>query len=118
MGNDSKSKSAGGLVREIETRHQTEVSVDFIKESVRTMLGLADRDIESERAVIIEEIRSYLDDPSEYCQILFQTALFGKRLAEPVLAHRMLTHGMRQGTRELPASEVVRSILARTPVPK
>ncbi len=38
---------------------------------------LADRDIESERAVIVEEIRSYLDDPSEYCQILFQTALFG-----------------------------------------
>jgi predicted Zn-dependent peptidase len=27
--------------------------------------------------VIIEEIRSYLDDPSEYCQILFQTAMFG-----------------------------------------
>ena len=26
----------------------------------------------SERTVIIEEIRSYLDDPSEYCQILFQ----------------------------------------------
>jgi predicted Zn-dependent peptidase len=25
----------------------------------------------------VEEIRSYLDDPSEYCQILFQTALFG-----------------------------------------
>jgi predicted Zn-dependent peptidase len=38
---------------------------------------LTDRDIESERAVIVEEIRSYLDDPSEYCQILFQTALFG-----------------------------------------
>ena len=29
-----------------------------------------DRDIESERAVIIEEIRSYLDDPAEYCQML------------------------------------------------
>ena len=27
--------------------------------------------------VIVEEIRSYLDDPSEYCQILFQTAMFG-----------------------------------------
>jgi MoxR-like ATPase len=40
-----------------------------------------------------------------------------KRLAEPVLAHRMLTHGMRQGTRDLPASDVVRSILAATPVP-
>jgi predicted Zn-dependent peptidase len=38
---------------------------------------LMDRDIESERAVIVEEIRSYLDDPSEYCQMLFQTALFG-----------------------------------------
>ena len=38
---------------------------------------LDERDIESERAVIIEEIRSYLDDPSEYCQILFQTAMFG-----------------------------------------
>jgi predicted Zn-dependent peptidase len=38
---------------------------------------LTDRDIESERTVIIEEIRSYIDDPSEYCQILFQTALFG-----------------------------------------
>jgi predicted Zn-dependent peptidase len=38
---------------------------------------LTDRDIESERTVIVEEIRSYLDDPSEYCQILFQTAMFG-----------------------------------------
>jgi predicted Zn-dependent peptidase len=38
---------------------------------------LTERDIESERTVIVEEIRSYLDDPSEYCQILFQTALFG-----------------------------------------
>lgn len=38
---------------------------------------LTDRDIASERTVIVEEIRSYLDDPSEYCQILFQTAMFG-----------------------------------------
>ena len=38
---------------------------------------LAEDEIESERAVIVEEIRSYLDDPSEYCQILFQTAMFG-----------------------------------------
>jgi predicted Zn-dependent peptidase len=34
-------------------------------------------EIEGERSVIIEEIRSYLDDPAEYCQILFQAALFG-----------------------------------------
>jgi predicted Zn-dependent peptidase len=38
---------------------------------------LADQEIEGERAVIVEEIRSYLDDPSEYAQILFQQAMFG-----------------------------------------
>ena len=38
---------------------------------------LATREIESERTIIVEEIRSYLDDPAEYCQILFQAALFG-----------------------------------------
>src|SRR5215212_11426708 len=35
-------------------------------------------DIQSERAVIVEEIRSYLDDPAEYCQMLFQAAMFGE----------------------------------------
>ena len=38
---------------------------------------LDDREIDQERAVIIEEIRSYLDDPGEYCQILIQQAMFG-----------------------------------------
>jgi predicted Zn-dependent peptidase len=38
---------------------------------------LTESDIAGERTVIIEEVRSYLDDPSEYCQILFQTAMFG-----------------------------------------
>jgi predicted Zn-dependent peptidase len=38
---------------------------------------LADADIESERTVIVEEVRSYLDDPSEYCQLLMGQALFG-----------------------------------------
>src|SRR5262245_17702972 len=38
-----------------------------------------DRDeIEGERSVIIEEIRSYQDDPTEYAQSMFQTALFGE----------------------------------------
>ena len=35
------------------------------------------QEIEAERSIIVEEIRSYLDDPAEYCQILFQTAMFG-----------------------------------------
>ena len=38
---------------------------------------LADADIDQERAVIVEEIRSYLDDPAEYAQMLIQSALFG-----------------------------------------
>ncbi len=34
-------------------------------------------EIDRERDVIVEEIRGYLDDPAEYCQILFQQAMFG-----------------------------------------
>ena len=39
--------------------------------------SLADAEIDSERSVIVEEIRSYQDDPAEFAQTLFQTALFG-----------------------------------------
>jgi predicted Zn-dependent peptidase len=39
---------------------------------------LDDGEIARERDVIVEEIRGYLDDPAEYCQILFQQAMFGK----------------------------------------
>lgn len=38
---------------------------------------LEDHEIDHERDVIVEEIRSYLDDPSEYDQMLFQQAMFG-----------------------------------------
>ncbi len=38
---------------------------------------LEDVDIAQERTVIVEEIRSYLDDPGEYAQMLIQQALFG-----------------------------------------
>jgi predicted Zn-dependent peptidase len=38
---------------------------------------LDDEDIAQERTVIVEEIRSYLDDPAEYVQMLIQQALFG-----------------------------------------
>jgi predicted Zn-dependent peptidase len=38
---------------------------------------LSGDEIEGERSVIIEEIRGYQDDPTEYAQILFQTAMFG-----------------------------------------
>lgn len=57
-----------------------------IREAARAMdvLGelivrpaLSPDEIEGERAVIIEEIRGYQDDPAEYAQMLFQTAMFG-----------------------------------------
>jgi len=38
---------------------------------------LEDDEIDHERSVIVEEIRSYLDDPSEFAQILIQQAMFG-----------------------------------------
>jgi predicted Zn-dependent peptidase len=34
-------------------------------------------EIDRERPIIVEEIRSYLDDPAEFAQILFQQAMFG-----------------------------------------
>ena len=57
-------------------RREADRAMDVIGELI-VRPRLEDADIQSERAVIIEEIRSYLDDPSEYCQILFQTAMFG-----------------------------------------
>jgi predicted Zn-dependent peptidase len=39
--------------------------------------NLDEKEIDGERAVIVEEIRSYLDDPAEYAQTLFQQAMFG-----------------------------------------
>src|SRR3954451_12968983 len=38
---------------------------------------LDEADIDQERTVIVEEIRSYLDDPAEYAQMLMQQAMFG-----------------------------------------
>jgi len=38
---------------------------------------LSSAEIQGERSVIVEEIRGYQDDPTEYAQILFQTAMFG-----------------------------------------
>ena len=57
-------------------------------------------EIERERAVIIEEIRSYLDDPAEYCQTLFQVALFG----DGPLGREIC--GDEDGVRALPAGTI------------
>jgi predicted Zn-dependent peptidase len=63
---------------------------------------LDEADIDQERTVIIEEIRSYLDDPAEYGQMLIQTALFG----DGPLGREIC--GDEEGIRALPA-EAIRS---------
>jgi predicted Zn-dependent peptidase len=58
-------------------RREAARGVDVLGELI-VRPNLKKKEIDGERTVIIEEIRSYLDDPSEYCQTLFQVALFGE----------------------------------------
>jgi len=62
--------------------------------------NLDEADIDGERAVIVEEIRSYLDDPAEHAQILFQQAMFG----EGALGREIC--GDEDGIRSLPAETI------------
>ena len=57
-------------------RREATTAIDVLGQLV-TRPTLADADIDAERTVIIEEIRSYLDDPAEWGQMLIQQALFG-----------------------------------------
>ena len=52
------------------------IGVDPHKGS-HTAVAIDHDEIEGERTVIIEEIRGYQDDPSEYAQMLFHQAMFG-----------------------------------------
>ncbi len=61
---------------------------------------LDDAEIDHERTVIVEEIRSYLDDPAEYVQILFQLAMFG----DSALGREIC--GDEEGIRRLPAATI------------
>jgi predicted Zn-dependent peptidase len=57
-------------------RREAARAVDVLGELIGRP-ALHGEEIDRERDVIVEEIRGYLDDPSEYCQILFQQAMFG-----------------------------------------
>ena len=57
-------------------RRETERAMTVLGELI-CRPALDPGEIDRERAVIIEEIRGYLDDPAEYAQILFQQAMFG-----------------------------------------
>jgi predicted Zn-dependent peptidase len=58
-------------------RREAARGVDVLGELI-VRPNLKKKEIDGERTVIIEEIRSYLDDPAEFCQTLFQVALFGE----------------------------------------
>jgi predicted Zn-dependent peptidase len=57
-------------------RREIERGMDVLGELIVRPL-LRSQEIESERAVIVEEIRSYLDDPGEHVHTLFDLAMFG-----------------------------------------
>ncbi len=57
-------------------RHEATRGMDVLGELI-VRPNLESRDIDSERTVIIEEIRSYQDDPSEQVHTLFDIAMFG-----------------------------------------
>lgn len=57
-------------------RREAARAVDVVGELI-CRPALSSTDIDRERDVIVEEIRGYLDDPVEYCQILFQRAMYG-----------------------------------------
>lgn len=58
-------------------RREATRAVDVLGELI-CRPALDEAEIDRERNVIVEEIRGYLDDPAEYCQILFQQAMFGR----------------------------------------
>ncbi|HSO30103.1 MAG TPA: pitrilysin family protein [Candidatus Sulfomarinibacteraceae bacterium] len=57
--------------------------------------ALDEAEIDRERSVIVEEVRGYLDDPAEYCQILFQRAMFGAgSLGREICGEEADIHGL------------------------
>jgi predicted Zn-dependent peptidase len=80
-------------------RREAERAMDVVGELI-VRPTLDDAEIDGERAVIVEEIRSYLDDPAEHAQILFQQAMFG----DGALGREIC--GDEDGIRSLPADTI------------
>ncbi len=83
------SEAVEGIGGTFNASTDRETTVYYVRVPVRhaalamTVLGelivhplLDEREIEQERDVIVEEIRSYLDDPAEHANVLFDAAVF------------------------------------------
>jgi predicted Zn-dependent peptidase len=80
-------------------RREAQRAMDVLGELI-VRPSLDESEIDGERAVIVEEIRSYLDDPAEHAQILFQQAMFG----DGALGREIC--GDEDGIRALPAETI------------
>ena len=80
-------------------RRQVTRAMDVLGELI-VRPNLDEKEIDGERTVIVEEIRSYLDDPAEFAQILFQQAMFG----EGSLGREIC--GDEEGIRALPSDTI------------
>lgn len=103
-------EGVGGSANAATDRESTVYWVRVPRREAATAMGvlgelivrprLDEADIDQERTVIVEEIRSYLDDPSEYCQMLIAQALFG----DGALGREIC--GEEEGIRGLPAQTI------------
>ena len=103
-------EGVGGSANAATDRESTVYWVRVPRREAATAMGvigelivrptLAEADIDQERTVIVEEIRSYLDDPAEYAQMLIQQAMFG----DGSLGREIC--GDEAGIRALPASAI------------
>jgi predicted Zn-dependent peptidase len=82
-------------------RRHADLAMHVLGELVARPL-LDEKEIEQERDVIVEEIRSYLDDPAEHVNVLFDLAVFGDTPLGREIA------GTEESVRLLPADAIHR----------
>ena len=81
--------------------HRAALAMTILGELIVRPL-LDEREIEQERDVIVEEIRSYLDDPAEHANVLFDLAVFDDTPLGREIA------GTEESVRALPADAIHR----------
>lgn len=105
---NSKIEKLGGELNAYTTKEETVIHATVLKEDLRTAISLLvelafqcvfpAKEVEKERSVVIEEIKSYKDSPSELIYDEFEERVFGgTALSAPVLGTAL---SLRRITRE------------------